>query len=143
MSYHANCFTLSRAMDFFASAIYVALALKSALIFLSFLSKLILVGNNVWFLLDIMWRRQKVRKGKTWALEISSVKSPLENEQVLALVVEKWITVMRSFGANLVWNEDYLQYYKLDGNVYFIHFRLEISFLWKCRPKNQQYLAYF
>ena len=76
-------------MDFFASAIYVALALKSALIFLSFLSKLILVGNNVWFLLDIMWRRQKVRKGKTWALEISSVKSPLENEQVLALVVEK------------------------------------------------------
>ena len=76
-------------MDFFASSIYVALALKSALIFLSFLSKLILVGNNVWFLLDIMWRRQKVRKGKTWALEISSVKSPLENEQVLALVVEK------------------------------------------------------
>ena len=76
-------------MDFFASAIYVALALKSALIFLSFLSKLILVGNNVWFLLDIMWRRQKVRKGKTWALEISSVKSPLENGQVLALVVEK------------------------------------------------------
>ena len=78
-------------MDFFASAIYVALALKSVLIILSFLSKLILVGNSmaVWFLLDIMWRRQKVRKGKTWALEISSVKSPLENGQVLALVVEK------------------------------------------------------
>ena len=48
--------TLSYRMQqiFFASAIYVAFALKSTVIIVSFLSKLILVSNSmaVWFLID-------------------------------------------------------------------------------------------
>ena len=41
----------------------------------------------------------------TEALEISSVKSPSEKEQVLALGVEKYIVVTRSFLVWQIWRE--------------------------------------
>ena len=41
----------------------------------------------------------------TETLEISSVKSPSEKEQILALGVEKYIIVMRSFLVWQIWRE--------------------------------------
>ena len=72
-------------------------------------------------------------------MKIFSAKFPSEKE-VLAPVIEKYIAVMRSFWGKFC-VEPRLQYYKLDGDVCSIHFRLEIPFLRKFCPKNQWYLA--
>ena len=65
------------------------------MIILSFPSKLILVSDSTTArsVIDILWWG----KENTWVLEISSDKSPLENEQIPAVVFEKYITVMQLF----------------------------------------------
>ena len=70
-----------------------ALGLKSAVIILLFLLK---VSLSKWHHMRWVYNRyfgMEARKN-TGALEILSAKSPVENEQVLAPVVGKCITVM-------------------------------------------------
>ena len=79
----------------------------------------------------------------TRALEISSAKS-LSGKRTSFSIWRREIHCSNVilFGvANLVWNQYYLQYCKLDGDAYFTHVRLEITSLRIFCPKNQLYLA--
>ena len=66
----------------------------------------------------------------TGTLENSSAKSPSEKEQLLALGVEKYIAVMPSFLVWQIWCASNIisNYSELDGDGWFTHFRLEVSF---------------